>query len=76
MTSQQELAFEAGSGVAPGELLTAIVSATMVLVVLWVTWIAIGSFKSWQAGSLDFFDLAWDVLRASIVLLVLGFYLR
>lgn len=76
MTSRQELAFLAGSGATPDELLMAIVSATMVLVVLWVTWIALGSFKAWQSGSLDFFDLVWDVLRASIVLLVLGFYLR
>ena len=76
MTSRQETAFQAGSGIAPDDLLLAIASVTLVLSILWVTWVTVGSFKAWQEGSLDFFDLIWDVLRACIVLLVLGFYLR
>ena len=76
MNAQQRLAFEAGSGVTPETLLLAIAGITLSLAFLWVTWIAFGTFKSWQDGNASFFDLVWNVLRASIVLLVLGFYVR
>ncbi|MCY4129546.1 MAG: TIGR03758 family integrating conjugative element protein [Gammaproteobacteria bacterium] len=76
MTAQQRLAFEAGSGVTPEALLLAIAGITLSLAFLWVTWIAFGTFKAWQDGNASFFDLVWNVLRASIVLLVLGFYVR
>lgn len=76
MTDRQHLAFEAGSGATPAELLLAIASVTLMFALLWVAWIALGSFKAWQEGGLTFFDLIWNVLRACIVLMVLGFYVR
>ena len=76
MNTRQRLAFEAGSGVTPETLLLAIAGITLTLTFLWVTWITFGTFKAWQEGSASFFDLVWNVLRASIVLLVLGFYIR
>ena len=76
MSLQQRLAFEAGSGTTPAELLLAIAGITLSLTFLWVTWVTFGTFKAWQAGQASFFDLVWHVLRASIVLLVLGFYVR
>ena len=39
-------------------------------------WVTVGSFRAWQDGQVALFDLVWAALRASIVLLVLGFYLR
>ncbi len=76
MNDQQRLAFEAGSGVSPDALLLTIASITLSLAFLWVSWITFGTFKDWQEGRASFFDLTWNVLRASIVLLVLGFYIR
>ena len=76
MTSRQQLAFEAGSGVTPNELLLAIAGITMLLAFLWVTWVTIGTFKAWQEGRVSFFDLVLNVLRACVVLMVLGFYIR
>ena len=76
MTAAQNAAFQAGSGVTPGTLLTAIASVVLVLVFVWVMWVAVGSFRAWQDGQVGMFDLVWAALRASIVLLVLGFYLR
>ena len=76
MNTQQRLAFEAGSGVTPDALLLAIASITLSLAFLWVSWNTFGTFKDWQDGHASFFDLVWNVLRASIVLLVLGFYIR
>jgi len=76
MTPAQSAAFEAGSGATPGTLLTTIASVVVVLTVVWVIWVTVGSFRAWQDGQVALFDLVWAALRASIVLLVLGFYLR
>jgi integrating conjugative element protein (TIGR03758 family) len=71
MTPAQSAAFQAGSGVTPGTLLTTIASVVLVLTFVWVMWVT-----AWQDGQVALFDLVWAALRASIVLLVLGFYLR
>ncbi len=76
MTPAQNTAFQAGSGVAPGALLTAIASAVMVLAFVWVIWVTLGVFRAWQEGQASILDVAWGTLRACIVLMVLGFYLR
>lgn len=76
MTGAQNVAFQAGSGVAPAALLIAIASVVLVLAFVWVIWVSLGTFRAWQSGQVVLFDLVWGALRASIVLLVLGFYLR
>ncbi len=76
MTPAQSAAFQAGAGVTPGTLLTAIASVVLVLTFVWVMWVTVGSFRAWQGGQVALLDLVWASLRASIVLLVLGFYLR
>ena len=76
MSAAQRAAFQAGSGVTPETLLITIASVVLVLVFVWVLWVTIGSFRAWQDGQASLIDLVWAALRASIVLLVLGFYLR
>ena len=76
MTSAQSTAFQAGSGMTPGTLLTAIAGVVLVLAFVWVIWVTLGTFRAWQNGQVGVFDLTWAALRASIVLLVLGFYLN
>jgi len=76
MTAAQQSAFQAASGLTPATLLTAIASMVLVLAFVWVMWVTVGSFRAWQDGQVALFDLVWAALRASIVLLVLGFYLR
>ncbi len=76
MTPAQNTVFQAGSGVAPGALLTAIASAVMVLAFVWVIWVTLGVFRAWQEGQASILDVTWGTLRACIVLMVLGFYLR
>ncbi len=76
MNSIQEAAFRAGSGIAANELLFAIAGATAVLALLWVTWVAIGAFRAWRLGQIEIYDFLWQVVRAAIVLLILGFYVR
>jgi len=53
-----------------------IASIILVLAFVWVIWISLGTFKAWQNGQVALFDVIWSALRASIVLMVLGFYLR
>ncbi len=76
MTPAQSAAFQAASGVTPATLLTGIAAVVLVLVFVWVIWVTLGTFRAWQDGQVGVFDLTWGVLRASIVLLVLGFYLN
>ena len=76
MTPAQSAAFQAGSGITPGTLLTGIAGVVLVLAFVWVIWVTLGTFRAWQDGQVGVFDLTWGVLRASIVLLVLGFYLN
>lgn len=76
MTSAQNTAFQAGSGFPPTILLTGIASVILVLAFVWVIWVSLGTFRAWQNGQVVLFDVAWSALRASIVLMVLGFYLN
>ncbi len=76
MTAAQNAAFQAGSGVTPSTLLMAIASIVIVLAMVWVLWVTLGSFRAWQDGQVGIFDVVWSTLRACIVLMVLGFYLR
>jgi integrating conjugative element protein (TIGR03758 family) len=76
MTAAQNAAFQAGSGSTPATLLTGIASVVLVLAFVWVIWVSLGTFRAWQNGQAVLFDVVWSVLRASIVLMVLGFYLR
>ena len=76
MNEAQLMAFQAGSGMQASTLLLAIASIVVVLAFVWVVWVTLGTFRAWQDGNASLFDLAWSALRASIVLMVLGFYLR
>ncbi len=76
MTPAQNTAFQAGSGITPATLLTGIASMVLVLAFVWVIWVTLGTFRAWQNGQAVLFDVVWSALRASIVLMVLGFYLR
>jgi len=76
MNAAQVTAFQAGSGITPATSVLAIASMVLVLTFVWVIWVTLGTFRAWQGGQVSLFDLAWSALRASIVLMVLGFYLR
>ncbi len=76
MTSAQEAAFRAGSGLGADVLLFAIAGTIAVLATIWVSWVAIGAFRAWRVGDIEMYDLLWQVVRAAIVLLILGYYVR
>lgn len=76
MSAAQLAAFQAASGVTATTLLVGIASIILLLAFVWVVWVTLGTFRAWQDGNASLFDLAWSALRASIILMVLGFYLR
>lgn len=76
MSNAQHLAFELGAGVSVDTVLLAIASVVLVLALVWAMWITFGAFRSWQDGSTGLFDVAWSALRVSILLMVLGYYIR
>ena len=76
MNATQQAVFQAGAGVSANVVLIGIASIVMVLIFVWALWVTFGTFRAWQEGNASLFDLAWSALRASIVVMVLGFYLR
>jgi integrating conjugative element protein (TIGR03758 family) len=72
----QQAAFQAGAGISANAVLLGIASMVMVLIFVWALWVTFGTFRAWQDGNASLFDLAWSALRASIVVMVVGFYLR
>ena len=76
MNPAQLAAFQAASGVNATVLLIGIASIILLLAFIWVVWVTLGTFRAWQDGNASLFDVAWSAIRASIILMVLGFYLR
>lgn len=76
MSDAQRLAFDLASGVSATALLIGIASVVVLLTLVWATWVTFGTFRSWQGGTATLFDVAWSAIRVSILLMVLGFYLR
>ncbi len=76
MSPAQLAAFQAAPGVTANTLLLGIASMVLLLAFVWVLWVTLGTFRAWQDGKASLFDLTWSALRASIILMVLGFYLR
>ena len=76
MNAVQLAAFQAASGVTATALLLGITSIVLLLAFVWVVWVTLGTFRAWQDGNASLFDVAWSAIRASIILMVLGVYLR
>lgn len=76
MSDAQRLAFQMGSGAEAANVLLGIASLVVLLALIWAMWISFGGFRSWQDGGASLFDVAWSVLRVSILLMVLGYYVR
>ena len=76
MNDAQRLAFQMGSGADAATVLLGIAAMVLVLALVWAMWITFGAFRSWQDGSVSLFDVAWSALRVSIVLMVLGYFIR
>ena len=76
MSGAQAAAFQSGSGVTVANLLLGISAIIMTLLLVWGAWIAIGQLRAWQEGRASLFDMLWTTLRAGMLLLLLGWFIR
>lgn len=76
MNSLQQSAFFAASGIQSDAMLLAIKSSLIVVLLLWSCWITLGTFRSWRLGDVELYDALWQVMRACIALLIVGFYIQ
>jgi integrating conjugative element protein (TIGR03758 family) len=77
MTPEQLAGFEAATnGIAAPELLLAIAMIVMTFYTLWTVWLALAQARGWWAEQVELYDFLWSVLRATIVLLLVGYFVR
>lgn len=76
MSPAQLTAFESASRVLAGDLVLVIAGVMAVLMLLWLSWIGLAHFKLWHTRRVEGFDLLWNVIRAIILTLLLGFLIR
>ena len=77
MTPEQLAGFEAAThGISTEALLLAIAMIVMTFFTLWTAWLAFGQAYGWWTGQVELYDLIWAALRAAILLLLVGFFVR
>ena len=74
MNAQQELAFSAGAGAAPSELLFGISATSVATTLLWAASVVFTSYLMWRDRQLELVELIAHALRVSVILLIFGFY--
>lgn len=78
MTNQQNAAFTQATGniATPDQLLLAIAMIFAVIYLLWLIWITKSQFKAWRTGQGDFYDMTTNIIRAIVIALLLGYFIR
>ena len=77
MTAEQRDAFFAATnGIAPADLLMVIAMIVITFYTLWTVWLAFALVRGWYQESIDFYYLIWSLLRAVIMLLLVGYFVR
>jgi len=77
MSPAQEAAFAAASGgQSSSGLLLVVASAVAVVALVWLAWLALRLFDRWSRRGGDMGDLLWHLVRAVVVISVLGWFVR
>ncbi|MBE0435973.1 MAG: TIGR03758 family integrating conjugative element protein [Methylomicrobium sp.] len=78
MTNQQAAAFTQATGNIsnPEQLLLGIAVIFAVIYLLWLVWITKSQYQAWQTRKGDFYDMTYSVLRAIVVVLLVGYFIR
>ena len=77
MSPAQEAAFAAATGgQSSSGLLLTVASTVAVVALLWVAWLALRLFDRWSRRCVDMGDLLWHLIRAVVVVSVLGWFVR
>ena len=76
MGAAQSTAFAAGAGVTPGRLTFVIAAAVAAMMLIWTAWVCFGQYRAWCERRIDFHDLSWSVVRASVWLMLVTYFIR
>ena len=77
MSPAQEAAFAAATGGQSSRgLLLVVASVVAVFAFVWVAWLALRLFDRWSRRGGDTGDLLWHLVRAVVVISVLGWFVR
>jgi len=77
MSPAQEAAFAAAAGgQSSNGLLLAVASILAVFTLTWLAWLVLRLFDRWTRRGGDAGDLLWHLVRAVVVISVLGWYVR
>lgn len=66
----------ATGGITTQQIVLVIVSVLAVVLLLWLAWIALSQYRSWQHGQGDFYDVMFVTTRGAVVALLLGYLIR
>lgn len=77
MTPAQTAAFGAanltgGGPLAPGDVLALVAGLVFGAALLWFAWVAYRSYEAWGRGRMDAFEAGGKILRATFVLVLVG----
>jgi len=76
MSPAQELAFAAAAGgQSSSGLLLAIASIVVMFALVWLAWLALRLFDHWSRSG-ETGDLLWHLIRAVVVVSVLGWFVH
>lgn len=76
MDGNQINAFSSASGVSHADVLLVIALVASALYLTWLGWVAYGQFRSWHDDRATLLDFMWVVIRAAIIVLLIGFFVR
>ena len=71
-----DAAFEEGSGQTGASLRLALAGIIITLSLLWTSWLFVGVYTGWRDGSLDWGAAIFTMLRALLVVAVIGAFIR
>lgn len=77
MTADQVAAFGAANrtgaaALAPGDVLALVAGLVFGAALLWFAWVLYRSYEAWGRGRMDAFDAGGKLLRATFVLVLVG----
>lgn len=76
MTAEQLSLFEHSAGVGTNALTLLIAGVGAVIFLTWGAWIASMQLQRWQLGQISFYDLLVLLVRAAVVMMLVGYLVR
>lgn len=76
MTNNQITAFTNASGGVPNVVLLSIAGMVVALAIVWLAYTSFQLFHAWRNGNTELLDIPWYIIRGSVVISVLVYFLN